>query len=275
MKQRLAAYTAEVFFPEREKFTAPLLLLPGLWTGSWVWQAVAWGLSQRGWACWALDWPEQPTARRRGALSLDDHLTTLTTAVAGFACPPIIVGFDLGSLLALLAAPRVQPRALVCISPLLPCHWHPDLRPALPLVRLAALPALLWQRAHPPPARRLARDFLFHALPVGLHAQLYDQLAPDSGSVVHTLTRGQTDFPALPLPCPSLVVWGQADRMVPTSALCWLADVLRATSLSYPDQGHWLLAGPQAAPLVGDIHRWLIRSLGEALLLPPEENEEP
>ena len=272
MKQRLAAYTAEVLFPEREKFTAPLLLLPGLWTGSWIWQEVAWGFSQRGWTCWALDLYEPHPARRRGNISLDDHVTTITTATAAFDCPPIVIGFDLGSLLTLLAAADVQPRALVCISPLLPCHWQPDLRPALPLTRLAALPALLWNRAHPPPSRRLARDFLFHTLPAGLHDQLYAQLEPDSGRVVRTLTRGQTDFPATSLPCPGLVVWGQADRMVPAPVVSWLADTLHATGLSYPDQGHWLLAGPQATPLVGDIHRWLIRSLGEALLLPPEED---
>ena len=62
--------------------------------------------------------------------------------------------------------------------------------------------------------------------------------------------------------------------MVPAPAVRWLADALQATGLSYPDQGHWLPAGSQAATLVGDIHRWLIRSLGEALLLPPEEDEE-
>ena len=273
MKQRLAAYTAEVLFPEREKFTAPLLLLPGLWTGSWIWQEVAWGFSQRGWACWALDLYEPHAARRRGDISLDDHLTTITTAAAAFDCPPIVIGFDLGSLLSLLVAARVQPRALICISPMLPCNWQPDLRPALPLVRLATLPALLWNRAHPPPSRRLARDFLFHTLPAGLPDQLYDQLEPDSGRVVRTLTRGQTDFPTTPLPCPSLIVWGQEDRMVPAPVVRWLADTLHATGLSYPDQGHWLLAGPQAANLVAGVHRWLVRSLGEALLLSPEEDE--
>ena len=273
MKQRLAAYTAEVLFPEREKFTAPLLLLPGLWTGSWIWQEVAWGFSQRGWACWALDLYEPHAARRRGDISLDDHLTTITTAAATFDCPPIVIGFDLGSLLSLLVATRVQPRALICISPMLPGHWQPDLRPALPLVRLATLPALLWNRAHPPPSRRLARDFLFHTLPAGLPDQLYDQLEPDSGRVVRTLTRGQTDFPTTPLPCPSLIVWGQEDRMVPAPVVSRLADTLHATSLSYPDQGHWLLAGPQAASLVAGVHRWLVHSLGEALLLSPEEDE--
>ena len=273
MKQRLAAYTAEAIFPEREKFTAPLLLLPGLWTGSWIWHEVAWGLSQRGWVCWALDLYEQKPYRQRGHTSLEDHLTTITTASAALGCAPIVISFDLGSLLALLVTARIQPRALVCISPLLPCNWQPDLRPALPLVRLAALPALLWNRAHPPPSRRLARDFLFHTVPAALHDQLHAQLEPDSGKVVRTLTRGQTDFPAVPLPCPALVVWGQEDPMVPSPAVRWLADSLQTASLTYPDQGHWLLAGPQAATLVADVHRWLVRSLGEALLLPPEKDE--
>ena len=274
MKQRLATYTAEVLFPEREKFAAPLLFLPGLWTGSWIWHEAAWGFSQRGWVCWALDLYTQQSRRQCGNTSLEDHLTTITAASAALDDPPIVIGFDLGSLLALLVTARIQPRALVCISPLLPCHWQPALRPALPLVRLAALPALLWNRAHPPPSRRLARDFLFHAVPAALHDQLYAQFEPDSGQVVRTLTRGQTDFPATPLPCPGLVVWGRADRMVPSPAVHWLADSLQTTSLTYPGQGHWLLAGPQAATLVADIHRWLIRSLGEALLLPPEADED-
>ncbi len=273
MKQRLAAYTAEVFLPEREKFTAPLLLLPGLWTGSWIWQEVAWGLSQRGWTCWALDLYSQPAIRRRGDTSLNDHLTTITTATAAFDCPPVVIGFNLGSLLALLTAAHIQPRALVCISPLLPCSWQADIRPALPLVRLAALPALLWNRTHPPPSRRLARDFLFHTVPAGLHDQLYAQLEPDSGRIVRSLTRGPADFPTTAPPCPSLVVWGQEDRLMPAPALQWLVETLQTTSLSYPDQGHWLLSGPQATILVGDVHRWLVRSLGEALLLPSEEDD--
>ena len=160
MKQRLAAYTAEVLFPEREKFTAPLLLLPGLWAGSWIWQEVAWSFSQRGWSCWALDLYEQSATRRRGDVSLDDHLTTITTASAAFDCPPIVIGFDLGSLLALLTATRIQPRALVCISPCCSATGRPtcvqlslwcDLPPyprscgiAVILLRLVGLPAIFF-----------------------------------------------------------------------------------------------------------------------------------
>ena len=120
MKQRLATYTAEVLFPEREKFAAPLLLLPGLWTGSWIWHEAAWGFSQRGWVCWALDLYTQQSRRQCGNTSLEDHLTTITAASAALDDPPIVIGFDLGSLLALLVTARIQPRALVCISPCCP-----------------------------------------------------------------------------------------------------------------------------------------------------------
>ncbi len=271
MKQQLATLTAEVTFPEREKFTAPLLLLPGLWTGGWVWNEVTWRFSQRGWECWALDCYQAEAASQRGKISFAQQLHTITTALSSLDNAPIVLGFDVGSVFALLAAERIRPRAVVCIAPLLPCNWTPERRPALPLVRLMALPALLWSRPHPPPYRRMARDFLFHSVPTAMHNQLHAHLEPDSGHIVRTLTRDSVPLPAIPLPCPASIVWGQEDRMNAPAASRQLADFLHADSLIYPDQGHWLLSGPQAALLVTDVHRWLIRTLGEGLLLPPED----
>ena len=230
--------------------------------------------ARRGWSCWALDLYDQRPPQRRGRMSLDDHLTTMTTAASALDQTPVVIGYDLGSLLALLVAGRIQPRALVCISPLLPYNWQPSLRPPLPFTRLAALPALLWNRPHPPPSPRLTRDFLLHAVPTVHHDQIHAQLKPDSGLLVHTLTRGQTDLPATPLPCPLYIVYGDEDRLVPATAVHWLADSLQADALAYPDQGHWLFASPHAARLVADVHRWLIRTLGEDLLLPLEEEDE-
>jgi hypothetical protein len=48
---------------------------------------------------------------------------------------------------------------------------------------------------------------------------------------------------------------------------------LSAAYRTYPGQGHWLLAGEQGARIAADVHRWLIRTLGEALLVPEEIDE--
>ena len=279
MQQRLAAQTAQVTLPEREKFTAPLLLLPGLWTGSWAWDEAAWAFSQRGWACWTLDPHESETPCESARDTLDGRAARIASAAAVLDRSPIVIGYDVGALAALLAAERMPPaagfRALVCVSPLVPRSLQGGRRHALPLVRLAALPALLWNRAHPPPSRRMARDFLFHALPAARQDSLATKLRSDTGGVVRDLTRSNVTLPAAPLRCPVGVVWGEDDRMVASAAVRRFAATLHADECSYAGQGHWLLSGPPAAALVGDVHRWLIRTLGDALLLPPEEEPTP
>ena len=254
MKQRLAAYTAEVLFPEREKFTAPLLLLPGLWTGSLIWQEVAWGFSQRGWSCWALDLYGQSAFRRRGDVSLDDHLTTITTATAAFDCPPIVIGFDSRQS---PRTPRHHPRTTrVPSSVFLPCcpaTGKPTyVRPCL-WYDSPPCPRSCGNRAHPPPSRSACPRFSFSTRFRRGYTTSYTislSRTPAESSAPSLEARSIFRYP--PLPCPSLVVWGQEDRMVPAPAARWLADALEAASLSYPDQGHWLLAGPTGGdPLSG------------------------
>lgn len=276
MERRLAALRVEVSTPERIKFTAPVLLIHGVWSGSWMWQEVAVALSQRGWESWALDVRGRPgsrTVNTVGTIRLEEYVEDMVTAAQALWAPPVICGHDLGALLALLAAPQVKPRAVICLAPLLPRAWVTEGRPPLPLARLSAVPALLWGRPLSPPRATVAGDFLFATLPQSAQAQLHARLQPDSGTVVRTLIRGQVPLPDNKPPCPVLIVSGSADRMSPPATIRWLATRLHAEYREYPGQGHWLIAGIQGTKLVGDLHRWLIKTLGESLLV-PEEGED-
>jgi pimeloyl-ACP methyl ester carboxylesterase len=275
MERTLTSLRADVSPPERSKFTAPLLLLHGLWSGGWMWRELAGAMSQRGWECWALDLRGRPGSRpveAMGAIRLEDYVEDVIGAAQALWAQPVVCGHDLGALLALLAATRVRLRALILLAPLLPRAWVAGSRPLLPLVRLAAVPALLWGRPLYPPRRTVADDFLFNALPPPLQAQLHARLQPDSGAVARTLTRGQVQFPDVGGQCPMLVASGSEDRMS-AAAAHWLATRLQAEYREYPGQGHWLFVGEQGARLVTDLHRWLIMTLGEALLVPAEEEE--
>jgi pimeloyl-ACP methyl ester carboxylesterase len=277
MERRLDALRVEVSVPERNKFTAPLLLLHGLWSGGWIWQEMAGALSQRGWECWALDLRGRPgsrTVEKIGRIQLEDYSEDVLVAAQHLWASPIICGYDLGALLALLTATQVRPRALICLAPLLPQTWVADGRPPAPLVRLSAVPALLWGRALHPPRLAMARDFFFTAFSSAAQSQLHARLQADSGAVAQTLTRGYVAFPAAGVPCPVLVVSGGTDRMSPPATVRWLVERLSAEHRDYPGQGHWLLAGEQWKKIASDLHRWLIRTLGEALLVPPEEEEQ-
>jgi len=276
MERRLAALRAEVSMPERAKFTAPLLLVHGIWSGSWMWQEVAVALSQRGWESWALDirgHPGSRTVNAVGTIRLEEYVEDVVTAAQSLWAPPVICGYDLGALLALLAAPQVKPPTVICLAPLLPRSWIAVGRPPLPLARLSAVPALLLGRPLYPPRASVTGDFLFATLPQPVQAQLHARLQPDSGTVVRALMREQMPLSGIEPPCPVLIISGSADRMSPPATARWLATHLHAEYHEYPGQGHWLTAGTQGAKLVGDIHRWLIKTLGKALLVPEEDAE--
>jgi pimeloyl-ACP methyl ester carboxylesterase len=275
MERRLAALRAEVSAPERNKFTAPILLVHGLWSGSWMWHGVAGALAQRGWECWALDLRGRTGSRPVETIStvhLEDYIADVIAAARALWAPPVLCGHGLGALLALLAAAQIGPRALVGLAPLLPCAWVPDERLPLPLMRLSTVPALLWKwPLHPPPVR-MSQEFLFTGLSAAEQAQLHGRLQADSGTVAYTLTRGRVGFPAGDPPfCPQLILSGRRDRMQSPTSVRWLVTRLQAEHQEYVEEGHWLVAGARWLSLVADVHRWLIRSLGESLLVPLEE----
>lgn len=276
MERHLASLRLEVSVPERNKFTAPLLLLHGLWAGSWMWQEMAAALTMRGWECWALDLRGRPGSRpvdAVGKIRLEDYVEDVVTAAQHLWAAPIVCGHDLGGLLALLTIARINPRAVICLAPLFPRSWNDNFRPPAPLVRFGAVPALLWGRPLSPPRFSMARDFLFNGMPPTAQAQLYARLQPDSGVVVRAFTREQIPFSSVVDFCPVLVTGGEADRMSPTTALRWLARHLGTEYRDYPAQGHWFFAGEPGKTLAGDVHRWLVRTLGETLLVPVEEEE--
>jgi pimeloyl-ACP methyl ester carboxylesterase len=277
MERHVASLRLELTMPERNKFTAPLFLLHGLWVGSWMWREMAAAFSLRGWECWALDLRGRPGSRpveAVGKIRLEDYLADVATVAEQLWASPIVCGHDLGGLLALLTMAQVRPRAVICVAPLVPRSWNENIRPPAPLVRLGAVPALLWGRPLSPPRLSMARDFLFNGMPPAVYAQIYSRLQPDSGTIARALAREPIPFSPVEGSCPVLVISGGADRMSPAMAIRWLVQHLHTEHRDYPGQGHWFFTGEQGKTLAGDVHRWLIRALGETLLIPPEEAEE-
>jgi pimeloyl-ACP methyl ester carboxylesterase len=98
-------------------------------------------------------------------------------------------------------------------------------------------------------------------LPAGERARVAEMMRDDSGLARRERKRG---IPvAAPLPCPSLVIAGEADRVIPFAASQASAEYLGAELLRVPDTGHWgPVLGEGVADLALRLDSWLRHRLG-------------
>jgi len=255
METRIGALTVELSGAENSKFTAPLLLLHGLWCGADVWRRYAGFLAHRGWACHALNLRgrrDAPAARR-----LEDYELDVRQAIAAMSGPPVIVGHDVGGLLALRAAAAA--RAVVALAPYVPQPLAAPTR----CVRGTARLALLLGRAVRAPRARGGRLY------IGDSAL---SLVSEPSAVLRALMHDAIELAATATP--TLIVVGGRDPFVPITAANTLARHLGATLSVDSCAGHPLPVAAGWERRVGEMHRWLIQQLGDPLLALREESEE-
>jgi pimeloyl-ACP methyl ester carboxylesterase len=272
MRYRNAALGVEVTAAEVERFAAPLLLLHGLWTGSWLWTRMTGYLSHRGWETWALDLPGRPGAgpEESGGVSGVSHfLARIESAVNAMPAVPVVVTHDAGAALALRAVATVAVRGLVLLAPLLPGHGA---------LRLAsgtmgrALRSILGRTLDPPGGPAGASYFGTTAPEVV--DLLRARVVSEPGRVVYDLLRGSLE-PGRPAAVPpALVIGGTHDPVVPAPVLADTAQALRAEQVLLPG-GHWLPLEEGWRETTTCMHRWIVRRLGAELLLLREEEPDP
>jgi pimeloyl-ACP methyl ester carboxylesterase len=106
--------SAETIHPEGGRYSASLVLVPGLWVAADAWRRAAGYLAHRGWESHLVDLRGCGGVAARGA------------AVAAFAAelpvPPILIGHDAGALVAVEAAGQRAPAAAVLLAPLDPAR---------------------------------------------------------------------------------------------------------------------------------------------------------
>src|SRR5262245_29767914 len=130
----VAGYRVEAHEVENARYTAPIWLVHGLWTGAWCWRAFGSLLAHRGWESLAVDLRGRAESRpaNLGRVSVRDYVDDVTTVLGerGGAAP-ILVGHDLGALVCLAAAERVPCRAIVALAPPFQAALRPAFRAAL------------------------------------------------------------------------------------------------------------------------------------------------
>jgi pimeloyl-ACP methyl ester carboxylesterase len=239
MPSQLGPLPVEIIAPETDKFTAPLLLVHGLWSGAPAWRRFAGYLAHRGWRCHAVE--------ARGE-DMGARLDGVRAAIAALDAPPVIVGHDLGGLLALRCAGAA--RAVVALAPL----------PVAPLGDPGAVlrgAGTWWERWRGAPLRP----------PRGAASAAYpDRRRSESAALLAALQCGEGHPSPPPAPVPAAIFAGERDVVLTPGHATAMARALGAEAHVLPGAGHALLNDAGWEAHVAAVHRWIVRRLGVDLL---------
>lgn len=247
----------------------PVVLIHGMWCTGASWKRVVDILAPRGYDCFAPslpahdDTPDQPLQVRRK--SLREYLAALEAAIAAKACdrPPILVGHSMGGLLAQQLATRLDPLALVLLTPAAPR----GINALTPAVVGAFAPWMLggtfWRNPHKPGFAH-AQRYAFNGVPPDRHRALYESLVHESGRAAFELGLWPLDFSrasaveSAKVRCPVYVVGCGKDRLTPASVVRKLVRRYpQATQRHYPERGHWVIDDEETEEMMHAICGWL------------------
>ncbi|MGH7845699.1 MAG: alpha/beta hydrolase [Candidatus Binatia bacterium] len=269
MQKLIGDLVVDVFPPEFAKFKAPLVLVHGLWGTSSCWAAWANHFSNLGWECWAINFKGRPNENQRellAALTMNDCRQDLLKTIRAAPEPPIIIAHGFGALIAFQAATQENPPALVLLSPVSSDEPKPSPSKALRLLRIKYSP-LLWLGR---PFRLQDKDYrqvLLAAVLQNRQPEILRTLVPESARLMREFFARTTALSPGDVQSPVLLLGGSDDRVVATARLRETARKLGAEFLEYPGHGHWMMGEKDGEKIVRDIHRWLVQTLGEKILL--------
>ena len=259
--------------PEPQKFAWPIVLLPELFTTVQHLGVILGYLATIGWEVYVPDLRAaagHETTPALGAMRLADLIQLAAEALDALDRPAIVIGHGLGGLIALKLAETRSLKAAVALAPLVP---------GLPnrlVSGWSRLPTLWLKHPLKPPAGRTLFEFLFDVEPFQRPAMV-KALVADASQAAREVVSGALTFIKRPDLPPRLVVAGEVDTFAPLEKVKAFADSIGAALVTARGRGHWLIGGRGLERTIGQAHRFLVRSLGQDLLLlfPEEWKSEP
>ena len=247
-----------------EALHPPILMVPGMFAGAWMFERYQRYFAERGYPCYAVDLRGRPGSRPVGDLgqvSVRDYVED-GVSVARALGRPVVMGHSMGGLIAQKIAEADAAMALVLLCAAPPRGISPF---GGPLVRhlLPYLGDIL--RSRPLfPTRADADAVIFSHTPRAQADEEYPRLLPESGRAARELSLGAVAVDARRVRCPVLSVGAAEDRFVAPRVARALARKYGASLLEFARHGHQLITEPGWEEPAAAIERWLAQAIHTA-----------
>jgi pimeloyl-ACP methyl ester carboxylesterase len=264
----LGRIPAQRELPEPVKFAWPIMLIPELFSTPRHLALVLSYLASIGWEVFV---PNLREAYGKGStpvlekLRFNDLAALAGEALEGIGRDAVVFGHGVGGLVALKLSEHRRVKASVAYAPLVPGFRTPLVggfanRLAMKLGRLIK-----------PPSGRVLFELIADSDPFTRDG-LINAMVPDSGVLATDVTTGAIEFAAADKAAPRLVVAGDSDIFAPRQETTKFAESIGAKLATIAGRGHWLIGGRALERAINETQRFLVRALGQdLLLLYPEE----
>jgi pimeloyl-ACP methyl ester carboxylesterase len=240
VEEPLGRFVAQVERPEPIKFAWPVVLLGDIFTTVRHLGVLQGYLATIGWEVYAPD-----LRRSKGpADSFEEMVALAGEALDALGREAIVIGHGMGGLVALRMSERAGLGARIA-------RWRGGMLQA--------------------PAGRLGFEMAAAADP-HMREAIVREMVPDSARIALEIASGQVRISRQARATPRLVIAGERDRFAPADLASRLAHSIGAAYARVEGRGHWLIGGRALERAIAETQRFLVRQLGqELLLLYPEE----
>jgi len=242
------------------KFAYPIILLPDLFCRSRQLATMLGYLASIGWEGFApeLSSPDDGATGLIGGC--DDFIGRVSEVIAAVAKDAILIGHGIGGTISLRMAGFPGVKAAVAIAPMLPGFR------SRALSRAGCAFAQWTGRNLKPPRGKLLFEMIADVEPFQ-REQIIKGLQSERPSLPLQVMESTADFVSTKSSAPRLIVCGDSDRFAPIDQVGEFATSIGAEFKAIAGRGHWLIGGRALERIVYETQRFLVRSLGQDLLL--------
>jgi pimeloyl-ACP methyl ester carboxylesterase len=270
---KLGRIPAQRELPEPVKFASPIMLLPEMFATPRHLALVLGYLASIGWEVFV---PDLRAAYGKGPtpplekLRFNDLAALAGEALEGIGRDAVVLGHGVGGLIALKLSAHPRVKASVAYAPLVPGFRTPIVG------GIGNRIAMMIRRPIMPPRGRILFELIADSDPFTRDG-LINAMVPDSGAIAIDVMTGAIEFAASDKAAPRLVVAGDSDILAPLAETTKFAELIGAKLATIRGRGHWLIGGRALERAINETQRFLVRALGQDLLLlyPEEWKNEP